>query len=169
MPMVDPNELNRTGRLIEMNRQRLEEARSQISRIESLQLEHDDTRAALEAISAGSSGHIPLGAGVMVKIPPSQTTLIDFGSGIFGETYPDVAKAMVSERLSDLGDIKKQFESDFSQIQNRIDELVKSLEETTSELSENNQSENLSQGDGTTQIQKPKRRRKVGRELTLDD
>ena len=94
MLSVDSNELNRTGRLLDINRQRLEEIKSQIGRIENLQLEHDDTRTALNSISKGQTGHIPLGAGVMVKIPKSNTVIIDFGSGIFGEVSIDVAESM---------------------------------------------------------------------------
>lgn len=60
--MVDAVELQRMARLVDMNRQRLEEIQAQIERIEAVQLEHDDARQALLALSSGASGHIPLGA-----------------------------------------------------------------------------------------------------------
>ena len=46
--MVDSSELQRMARLVDMNRQRLEEINQQIERIEAVQLEHDDTRRALK-------------------------------------------------------------------------------------------------------------------------
>ena len=46
--MVDSNELQRMARLVDMNRQRLEEINQQIERIEVVQLEHDDTRRACQ-------------------------------------------------------------------------------------------------------------------------
>ena len=77
--MVDSSELQRMARLVDMNRQRLEEINQQIERIEAVQLEHDDTRRALKSLSDGLNGHIPLGAGVMVPIPKSSTTIVDLG------------------------------------------------------------------------------------------
>ena len=89
--MVDSSELQRMARLVDINRQRLEEINQQIERIEAVQLEHDDTKRALHALSEGSKGHIPLGAGVMVPIPKESTTIVDLGSGIFGERTPENA------------------------------------------------------------------------------
>ena len=63
--MIESSELQRMARLIDLNRQRLEEINQQIERIEAVQLEHDDTRRALKSLSKGTKGHIPLGAGVM--------------------------------------------------------------------------------------------------------
>ena len=39
--MVDSSELQRMARLVDMNRQRLEEIQVQIERIEAVQLEHN--------------------------------------------------------------------------------------------------------------------------------
>ena len=49
--MIDSSELQRMARLVDMNRQRLEEINQQIERIETVQLEHDDTRRALNSLS----------------------------------------------------------------------------------------------------------------------
>ena len=45
--MSDSNELQQLARLVEINRKRLEEVQLQIERIETVQLEHDDTRLSL--------------------------------------------------------------------------------------------------------------------------
>ena len=92
--MVDSNELQRMARLVDMNRQRLEEIQSQIDRIEEVQLEHDETRHALKALTNCTRGHNPQGAGVMVPIPKNATTVVDLGSGIYGERSPDDAEEL---------------------------------------------------------------------------
>ena len=166
--MVDSNELQRLARLVEMNRQRLEEINQQIERIEIVQLEHDDTKRALSALSNGKSGHIALGAGVMVPIPNNATTIVDLGSGVFGERTPDSAKELVAKRLEDLTELKSQFEADAAMITQRIEELATTFENAAKEMTESNEEE-----DNTIQKseEKPPHRKKrgFGGELTLDD
>ena len=169
MLTVDSNELNRTSRLLDINRQRLEEIKSQIGRIENLQLEHDDTRTALNSISKGQTGHIPLGAGVMVKIPKSNTVIIDFGSGIFGEVSIDVAESMVSDRLTDLGELKNQFQKDSDTVNNRISSILQDIEKISSRQVEEGHTLQETPEPSTKTTSKTKRRRKRGSELTLDD
>ena len=166
--MVDSNELQRLARLVEMNRQRLEEINQQIERIEVVQLEHDDTKRALSALSNGKSGHIALGAGVMVPIPNNATTIVDLGSGVFGERTPESAKELVAKRLEDLTELKSQFEADAAILTQRIEELATTFETTAKEMTESNE-----EADNTVQKpeEKPPRRKKrgFGGELTLDD
>ena len=166
--MVDSNELQRLARLVEMNRQRLEEINQQIERIEVVQLEHDDTKRALSALSNGKSGHIALGAGVMVPIPNNATTIVDLGSGVFGERTPDSAKELVAKRLEDLTELKSQFEADAAMLTQRIEELATTFENAAKEITESNE-----EADNT--VQKPeeknprRKKRGFGGELTLDD
>lgn len=166
--MVDSNELQRLARLVEMNRQRLQEINQQIERIEVVQLEHDDTKRALSALSNGKSGHIALGAGVMVPIPNNATTIVDLGSGVFGERTPESAKELVAKRLEDLTELKSQFEADAAILTQRIEELATTFETTAKEMTESNE-----EADNTVQKpeEKPPRRKKrgFGGELTLDD
>ncbi|MGB2478370.1 MAG: prefoldin subunit alpha [Candidatus Poseidoniaceae archaeon] len=166
--MVDSNELQRLARLVDMNKQRLDEINQQIERIEAVQLEHDDTRRALSALSGGKSGHITLGAGVMVPIPSNATTIVDLGSGVFGERSPDSAKELVSKRLEDLTELKSQFEADAAMLTQRIEELATTFEKAAQAMTESNQE---------TEVETPKpeekpskrKRRGFGGELTLDD
>ena len=166
--MVDSNELQRMARLVDMNRQRLEEIQFQIERIEAVQLEHDDTRQTLNALSTGSSGHIPLGAGVMVPIPKGATTIVDLGSGVFGERTPGDAVELVTKRLSDLTELKSQFEADAATLTQRIEELATTFERAAKEMTE--QKETTPEESPAT-IEPPTRRRRrgAGGELTLDD
>jgi len=166
--MVDSSELQRLARLVDMNRQRLEEINQQIERIEVVQLEHDDTKRALSALSDGKSGHIALGAGVMVPIPNNSTTLVDLGSGVFGERTPDSAKELVAKRLEDLTELKSQFEADAAMLTQRIEELAKTFENAAKEMTTPSEEvENT--------VQKPeekssrRKRRGFGGKLTLDD
>jgi prefoldin alpha subunit len=166
--MVDSNELQRMARLVDMNKQRLEEIQSQIERIEVVQLEHDDTRQALKALSDGSSGHIPLGAGVMVPISKNATTVVDLGSGIFGERSPGDAEVLVTKRLYDLSELKSQFEADAAVLTQRIEELATTFERAAKEMTEQNTSEPEIPL-GTPEPTPRRRRRGMGGELTLDD
>jgi prefoldin alpha subunit len=166
--MVDSNELQRMARLVDMNRQRLEEIQSQIERIEAVQLEHDDTRQALKALSNGSSGHIPLGAGVMVPIPKNATTVVDLGSGVFGERSPDDAEELVTKRLNDLTELKSQFEADAAVLTQRIEELAATFERAAKEMTEQKTPELEEQPKPSEQAPR-RRRRGMGGKLTLDD
>ena len=167
--MVDSNELQRMARLVDMNRQRLVEIENQIERIEAVQLEHDDTRRALDSLAKGSSGHIPLGAGVMVPIPKSSTTIVDFGSGIFGEKTPKDAEEMVAKRLGDLTELKSQFEAEAAMLTQLIEELATTFERAASSLSNQQQPEPQTEQSQTPQEPTTRRRRRIGSELTLDD
>ena len=165
--MVDSNELQRMARLVDMNRQRLEELHSQIERIEAVQLEHDDTKQALKALSNGLSGHIPLGAGVMVPIPKNVTTIVDLGSGVYGERKPEDAEELVAKRLKDLTELKSQFEADAALMTKRIEELAKSFELAAQEITESK--EPVPERQEPTPEKTTRRRRGMGSELTLDD
>tara|TARA_B100000767_G_scaffold243196_1_gene240695 strand:+ start:293 stop:808 length:516 start_codon:yes stop_codon:yes gene_type:complete len=171
--MVDSTELQQMARLVDMNRQRLEDIQLQIERVEAVQLEHDDTRQALNALSSGSSGHIPLGAGVMVPIPKDATTIVDLGSGIFGERAPKDASELVTKRLNDLSELKSQFESEATILSQRIEELATTFERAAKEMSQSKQEIAEQEAPDPTQTvpdPTPKRRRRgMGGELTLDD
>ena len=166
--MIDSSELQRMARLVDMNRQRLEEINQQIERIETVLLEHDDTRRALNSLSQGKNGHIPLGAGVMVPIPKGATTIVDLGSGVFGERSAESAEELVSKRLEDLTELKSQFEAEAAMLTQRIEELATAFESAAKEMTQ-------SQPVGEEVAEKPeekstrRRRRGVGGELTLDD
>jgi len=166
--MVDSNELQRMARLVDMNRQRLEEINQQIERIEAVQLEHDDTRRALNSLSQGLDGHIPLGAGVMVPIPKDATTIVDLGSGVFGERTPESAGQLVSKRLEDLTELKTQFEAEAAILTQRIEELATAFESAAKEMTQSQEAEEITV-DNPEEKTSRRRRRGVGGELTLDD
>lgn len=165
--MVDSQDLQKLARLVEVNRQRLEEINQQIERIEAVQLEHDDTRRALSAIIQGSNGHIPLGAGVMIPIPKESTTIVDLGSGVFGERTAENAEQLVSKRLEDLMQLKSQFEGEAAMLTQRLEELATAFETAASEMTKS--SEETEPEEEKAEEKQTRRRRKFGGELTLDD
>ena len=174
--MVDSSELQRMARLVDMNRQRLEDIQLQIERIEAVQLEHNDTKQALLALSKGKGGHIPLGAGVMVPIPSDSTTIVDLGSGIFGERTPESAEKLVSKRLEDLVELKSQFEADAATLTTRIEELASTFDRAAKEISNTHkeadqaeQSEIIPEKENNPTPPPKRRRRGMGGKLTLDD
>ena len=48
----------------------------------------------------------------MLPLSSDITTIVDLGSGIFGERTPSDAAEIVQQRLSDLTELKQQFESE---------------------------------------------------------
>ncbi len=168
--MVDANELQRMARLIDMNRERLSEIENQISRIETVQLEHEDTIKSLTALSTGSKGHLPIGAGVMIPTPKSNTTLIDLGAGIFGEKSFEESIKLVEDRLNDLNKLKVQFTEETHQLNSRIEELAKEFDNSVNTYSENNPLQEKPEKEPSKPPSKTQRRRRgLNNELTLDD
>ena len=164
--MVDAVELQKMARLIDMNRQSLEEIEANITRLESLMIEHRDSILTLKALQEGKTGQIPIGAGVMIPLPQSQTTIVDFGSGIFGESTPEDAAELIQARLQDLIDVKIQFETEAAQINQRIEQLATTFDQATKEITQPDPEIVL---DPTSNKPKQRRKRGFGSGLTLDD
>jgi len=167
--MVDSTELQQMARLVDMNRQRLEDIQTQLEKIEIIILEHDDSYKALSALGEGKKGHVPFGAGVMVSTPPASTVLVDLGSGVFGErNHLDAAK-MVAHRLEDIIELRTQFEEEAKELTQRIEELAKHFEEAAEEYkTEKVQSETTPKPIAEKQ-NISRRKRGFSNELTLDD
>ena len=167
--MSNSSELQQIARLVEINRNRMEEVQAQLSRIDAVLYEHEEAKIALQSLSEGNSGHIPLGAGVMVPLAKEVTTIVDLGSGIFGEKSPLDAKDIVQERMGDLQDLKSQFEKEVETISLRIEELSKSFDVASKQITAPVAEEKSESEPETQPKPKPRRRRRMGEELTLDD
>ena len=172
--MVDAVELQKMARLVDMNRQRLEEIEANITRLESLILEHQDAILTLKALEEGKSGQIPIGAGVMVPLPQGQTTIVDLGSGVFGESTPEDAAVLIQSRLEDLVNVKIQFETEAAQINQRIEQLATTFDEAAKGIPTPTPAPALEiteeiVEESSTQKTKPRRKRGFGSGLTLDD
>jgi prefoldin subunit 5 len=104
----------------------------------------------------------------MVPIPKDSTTIVDLGSGVFGERTPENAEKLVNKRLEDLTELKSQFEAEAAILTQRIEELATAFESAAKEMTQSQKVEE-------EPVEKPeektsrRRRRGVGGELTLDD
>ena len=104
----------------------------------------------------------------MVPIPNNATTIVDLGSGVFGERTPDSAKELVAKRLEDLTELKSQFEADAAMLTQRIEELATTFETAAKEMTES--SEEVDNTVQKSEEKTPRRKKRgFGGELTLDD
>ena len=166
--MVDAVELQRMARLVDMNRQRLAELQEQVQRVDAVLFEHEETITSLKAIETSPGGHMSLGAGVMLPITKGTTTLVDLGTGILGERTPQGAITIVQSRIEDLAEVKTQFEAEIEVISKRTEELASAFDEAAKSISESEPEETPSEPEPAPSTN-PKRRRKFGSSLTLDD
>ena len=176
MSVVDQAELQRIAQQVDLNRKRMESIEQQMKRLEQIRLEQMQTIETLSAIpSTGAKGAmIPLGAGVQIvaDIPAEAGAVIDIGSRVQAEKPREEAITILQKRTEEVLGIMNKMKSEFD-----------SIEETTISLANifNNQIATL-QAD-TTPVETvpiisqkapepaktPRKKRKRGTELTLDD
>jgi prefoldin alpha subunit len=176
MSGVDKAELQRIAQQVELNRQRMESIEQQMSRLEQIRLEQLQTIETLSAIpDDGAKGAmIPLGSGVQIvaDIPPKTGAVIDIGSRVQAEKPLEEAIEILTRRTEEILDIMNKMKIEFTSIEettislaNVFNEQIATLQpETTHEIPEKN-----SQLKATTPNKAPRKKRKRGTELTLDD
>ena len=135
---MSEEELKNMARLIDLNRQRLEQLQDQISRLEMVQTEAVDVETSLteisritsEAISSSAENKqnkvmIPIGSGVHIPtaVEDNTTSVIDIGSGIFAEKSPDEAAAIIRTRITELGIIITELNNEAKTISTKITEM----------------------------------------------
>ena len=185
---MEQSELQRTARLVEMNRERFHEVQERVEQVINVLGEHDVTATILETLSKKNHEsemkmHVSIGAGVTLTCQHpgggEGTTIVDLGSGIFGErTWSDAAK-ITRERMEELGPLLENLQSQSRQLEATITTLAQSFTAAA-------ESQNQIETDQPQQIPevtpepaestesalpKSKRRRggMFGNELTLDD
>jgi len=182
---VEQSELQRTARLVEMNRERFHEVQERIEQVINVLGEHDVTATILETLSKKNHDsemkmHVSIGAGVTLTCQHpgggEGTTIVDLGSGIFGERSWSDAAGLTRERMEELGTLLESLQSQSQQLEATITALAQTFTaaaeaqpqlETSEPVEE---SEPQSESSEATPL-KPKRRRggMFGNELTLDD
>ena len=135
---MSEEELKNMARLIDLNRQRLEQLQDQVSRLEMVQAEAGDVETSLTKMSQIASEKkstssakkqnkvmIPIGSGVHIPttVEPNTTSVIDIGSGIFAEKNPDEAAAIIRTRITDLGIIITELNNEAETIAAKITEM----------------------------------------------
>ena len=170
-----------------MNRERFHEVQERIEQVINVLGEHDVTATILETLAKKNYDsemkmHVSIGAGVTLTCQHAGggegTTIVDLGSGIFGERSWSDAAILTRERMEELGHLLENLQSQSRQLETTITNLAQNFTaaaeaETkieaaptteTSEIEPEPESED-------SPVPKSKRRRggMFGNELTLDD
>tara|TARA_B100001750_G_scaffold140978_1_gene112350 strand:- start:459 stop:977 length:519 start_codon:yes stop_codon:yes gene_type:complete len=170
---VDRDELQRMAQLVELNRERMQTIEQQVRQLEAIRMEQIQAIEALRAIpEEGAEGAmIPLGSGLQIiaDISADAGAVIDIGSRVQAERTREEAADILSKRGEELVAVIDRLRQEF-------DELEKVTVETAQKFNENVQGlapEELSapepQAEPQTPQKTPRRKRKRGTELTLDD
>ena len=170
--MNGSDELQRLASLVEMNKARLDEVSDQSERIYSVISEHESAILSLTAISSGSSGHIPIGAGIIIPLSSTteQKTLVDIGSGIIAEKSHNEAIIILELRVKELKIVLEKMGSESQILQTEINKLSLDFSEVANRLkSPKINEESATEVVDTTKEKPKKQRRHFGNELTLDD
>lgn len=170
--MNGAEELQRLASLVEMNKARLDEVGEQSERIYSVISEHESAIMSISAISSGNSGHIPIGAGIMIPLQSTneQKALVDIGSGIIAEKNHHEAIEILEARVQELKLVLEKMSSEAQILQAEINKLSLDFNDAATKLKPSENKE-ITTGDFTDPTnEKPKKqRRRFGNELTLDD
>ena len=181
---MEQSELQRTARLVEMNRERFHEVQERIEQVINVLGEHDVTATILETLSKKNYDsemkmHVSIGAGVTLTCQHpgggEGTTIVDLGSGIFAERTWSDAAALTRERMEELGSLLENLQSQSQQLETTITALAQSFTtaaaETQPKVEQPVVAEEPTPSPEVIDTSKPKRRRggMFGNELTLDD
>ena len=182
---MEQSELQRTARLVEMNRERFHEVQERIEQVINVLGEHDVTATILETLATKDHAsemkmHVSIGAGVTLTCQHpgggEGTTIVDLGSGIFGERSWSDAATLTRERMEELGTLLESLQSQSQQLEATIATLAQSFTaaaESQTRPEPRSEPETIEEEPEAVEAstQKPKRRRggMFGNELTLDD
>ena len=185
---MEQTELQRTARLVEMNRERFHEVQERIEQVINVLGEHDVTATILETLAKKNHDsemkmHVSIGAGVTLTCQHpgggEGSTIVDLGSGIFGERTWSDAATLTRERMEELGQLLANLQSQSQQLEATITTLAQSFTAAaeaqppvnTPPPAEPAEPSEPESEDSQSTATKPKRRRggMFGNELTLDD
>ncbi len=168
-----------------MNRERFHEVQERIEQVINVLGEHDVTATILETLAkknhdSAMKMHVSIGAGVTLTCQHpgggEGSTIVDLGSGIFGERTWSDAASLTRERMEELGSLLENLQSQSQQLEATISTLAQSFTaaaetQSKSESSEPVEKQELQAPEPDPPQQKSKRRRggMFGNELTLDD
>ena len=168
-----------------MNRERFHEVQERIEQVINVLGEHDVTATILETLAKKNHDsemkmHVSIGAGVTLTCQHpgggEGTTIVDLGSGIFGERTWSDAAILTRERMEELGPLLENLQSQSQQLETTITALAQSFtvaaeSQDEVEMMQSEETSEVESDDSEHTIPKPKRRRggMFGNELTLDD
>jgi len=129
--MVEKEELQRLAREVEALRQQLDEIQNRVQQIDGILEEHDVTDGILGAYLSTTStsvSHVPIGSGVCLKIEIDPdalpVTLVDIGSGIYGEKNLDDARTITQKRKADIKELRDELHGQGEQIEQKLGQVA---------------------------------------------
>lgn len=179
-------ELQRLARIVERSRQRLEELDRRKQGVLEVVEDHRRTGAVLtsliESAEAGTaSGHVGIGAGVSLPLAPSDAegrSIVDLGSGVYGERTWSGALDVTLQRQKDLQSIVDELETRMSELEEEIAQNAVAFNTMAEQIEADAKAEAPSAPPAEAAEAPPEstaprapapRRRRFGSELTLDD
>ncbi len=178
-------ELQRLARIVERSRQRLEELDRRKQSVLEVVEDHRRTGAVLTSLIDSSragtaSGHVGIGAGVSLPLAPTDAegrSIVDLGSGVYGERTWSGALEMTLQRQKDLQSIVDELEGRMSELEEEIAQnavafntMAERIEaDAKAEAPAPSPSEDAPEQPEPTAPRPGPRRRRFGSELTLDD
>ncbi len=170
-----------------MNRERFHEVQERIEQVINVLGEHDVTATILETLAKKNYDsemkmHVSIGAGVTLTCQHpgggEGTTIVDLGSGIFGERSWSDAAALTRERMEELGHLLENLQSQSRQLETTITNLAQNFTaaaeaETKIEAAPITETPEVEPKPELEDSPAPKSKRRrggmFGNELTLDD
>ena len=168
-----------------MNRERFHEVQERIEQVINVLGQHDVTATILETLATKDHAspmkvHVSIGAGVTLTCQHpgggEGTTIVDLGSGIFGERSWSDAAALTRERMEELGALLENLQSQSQQLEATVTNLAQSFNSATEMMKreEASDSQEAAKGDDLPmELPEAKQQRRrggmFGNELTLDD
>jgi len=175
MTTTDKAELQKIAQQVEISRERLQAMEQQINRLEEVKSEQNQALQSLEMIPLeGAKGiMVPLGSGVQIlaNIPKNAGAVIDMGSRVQAEKTREEAVMILQKRNDELNGIIDKLKSEFNVLEQYIVSLAHQFTTGVESIQEKN-NEKIKQDDiqeDKEKIKTPRKRRKRGTELTLDD
>lgn len=179
-------ELQRLARIVERSRQRLEELDRRKQGVLEVVEDHRRTAAVLtsliESADAGTaSGHVGIGAGVSLPLASSTDegrSIVDLGSGVYGERTWSGALEVTLQRQKDLESIVDDLEARMSELEEDVAQNAIAFNTMAEKIEaeakpEIPPPETPEPSDGSEEAAEKRapapRRRRFGSELTLDD
>jgi len=170
---VDRAELQRMAQLVELNRERMQTIEQQIRQLETIRMEQIQAIEALRAIPEGGveGAMIPLGSGLQIiaDIPSDAGAVIDIGSRVQAERTRGEAADILSKRGEELVAVIDRLRQEFDELEKATVETAQKFNESVEGLDPEKLTTPGSEAGAPEPKKTPRRKRKRGTELTLDD
>ena len=188
--MVDRSELQRMARTIDAHRKQLDDLHTQIDRVAKVIDEHLVTTGILshlqkEATNGTTSARLTIGSGVTLRYTHESdeegTALVDLGSGVFGEKPWSEAETITQERLDGIQMLQEELTQQSTALEEKITGLAEAFNEAAEHLTaaqappseptlaEQPVDEVPTSDENPAPKRQPRRKGRIGKELTLDD